>query len=83
MSDNNIGLGLNMVSYCFFVFWISCDYDDEKLLLKYIVEWIWFYVLLKLEKKIVMNCLVERNILLKYMVEWISCDCGINEEKKC
>ena len=39
------------VRHRFFVFRTSCDRDDEKLSLKYIVERTRFYVSLKLEKK--------------------------------
>ena len=38
------------VRHRFFVFRTSCDHDDEKLPLKYIVERTRFYVSLKLEK---------------------------------
>ena len=62
------------VRHRFFVFRTSCDRDDEKLPLKYIVEQTRFYVSLKLEKQTVTNCSVEKIIPLKYMVERTSCD---------
>ena len=56
------------VRHRFFVFRTSCDRDDEKLSLKYIVERTRFYVSLKLEKTVT-NCSVEKIIPLKGMVE--------------
>ena len=61
------------VRHRFFLFRTSCDRDDEKLSLKYIVERTRFYVSLKLEKTVT-NCSVEKIIPLKYMVERTSCD---------
>ena len=65
----------------FFLFRTSCDHDDEKLPLKYIVERTRFYVSLKLEKTVT-NCSVEKIIPLKYMVERTSCDRGITDAKR-
>ena len=56
------------VRHRFFLFRTSCDHDDVKLPLKYIVERTRFYVSLKLEKTVT-SCSVEKNIPLKYMVE--------------
>ena len=54
------------VRHRFSLFRTSCDRDDEKLPLKYIVERARLYVSLKLEKKTVTNCSVEKIIVLKY-----------------
>ena len=52
------------VRHRFFLFRTSCDHDDEKLPLKYIVERTRFYVSLKLEKTVT-NCSVEKNYLIE------------------
>ena len=56
------------VRHHYFLFRTSCDRDDEKLPLKYIVERIRFYVSLKLEKK-QWRTVRWKKVPLKYIVE--------------